>query len=219
MYRLTRLGKLILAVAISWTVSSATLAAEKTAVLESEAAPLPSASAKATRYAKRLLAKYDTDQSGHLSKEEWSKMHGRPERIDRNQDSKVTLHELLLRIVEYGHSRSLVTPSTSQALPLVADPANDKADPVTGDPSKASAMFHVPGQSQPAGLPSWFRQQDRNGDGQLSLAEYAPTSSQEAVANFERLDSNRDGLLTPRECVQPTKSDPAQGGANRTSAK
>ena len=213
MHRLTRLGKLFLTVTICWAISAATMAAEEVTALEPETAPLPPASAKVTRYAKRLLAKYDTNRRGHLSKEQWSQMQGRPGLIDRNQDGKVTLHELLLHIVEYGRSRPLGTPTTSGALPLVADPANNNPDPVTGDPSKATAMFHVPGQSQPTGLPGWFRQQDRNGDGQLSLAEYAPTSSQEAVAAFERLDSNRDGLLTPRECVQPAKSEPTQSGS------
>jgi len=50
-------------------------------------------------------------------------------------------------------------------------------------------------------LPSWFVTRDLNGDGQLSLAEYAPRSGSTAVASFRKLDANGDGLLTPAESL------------------
>ena len=55
----------------------------------------------------------------------------------------------------------------------------------------------------PAGLPAWFRQGDRDGDGQLTLAEYAEVGPGSADKEFARLDRNRDGLLTPRELLGP----------------
>ena len=49
------------------------------------------------------------------------------------------------------------------------------------------------------GVPRWFIQRDKNGDGQISLAEFAPTLSLEAVALFQRLDKNGDGFIEPDE--------------------
>ncbi len=169
--------------------------------------PLPPAAAKVTRYAKRLLANYDTDHSGQLSKQQWSRMHGRPALYDRNQDGEVTLKELLLHIVEYGRYRRLGSTTTHQTLPRDVELTGGLSESVTGSPPSSSAPFHVSGSSLPTALPGWFRQKDSNGDGQLSMAEYAPTSNRDTVASFQRLDANRDGLLTPKECIHPVKSE------------
>jgi hypothetical protein len=52
-------------------------------------------------------------------------------------------------------------------------------------------------------LPDWFRKGDRDGDGQLTLAEYAGVGSASADKEFARYDRNRDGLITPRELLGP----------------
>lgn len=49
------------------------------------------------------------------------------------------------------------------------------------------------------GVPRWFLLRDVNGDGQLSLREFAPTLSLDSTAFFGRLDVDRDGLVTPDE--------------------
>ena len=58
---------------------------------------------------------------------------------------------------------------------------------------------YAPSESETAGIPRWFLSRDANGDGQLSLREFAPTLSLEATAFFGRLDADRDGLVTPDE--------------------
>ncbi|MDO4586776.1 MAG: hypothetical protein Q4C95_05690 [Planctomycetia bacterium] len=60
------------------------------------------------------------------------------------------------------------------------------------------------------GMPVWFIVRDRNGDGQLSLTEFAPTLSSNGVAFFGRLDQNGDGLLTPNEVQEYLKNAPKQ---------
>ncbi len=120
---------------------------------------------------------------------------------------KVTLEELLLHIVEYGRYRRLGSAMTHQTLPRDAELTDGLSESVTGSPPSSSAPFHVSGSSLPTALPGWFRQKDSNGDGQLSMAEYAPTSNRDTVASFQRLDANRDGLLTPKECTHPVKSE------------
>jgi len=49
------------------------------------------------------------------------------------------------------------------------------------------------------GVPRWFPALDRNGDGQVSLAEFAPNMSPASLALFGRLDKNGDGFITPDE--------------------
>jgi hypothetical protein len=63
--------------------------------------------------------------------------------------------------------------------------------------------YHVAPSRLPAGLPDWFQKCDRDGDGQLTLAEYAQHGSASAEQEFARYDRNRDGLVTPQEVLGP----------------
>ena len=123
-------------------------------------------------------------------------MRGRPDGLDRNRDGKATPDEILIHIANYARYRRLDGAGTAaRHSPPVAQ-VTQKADDT---PTQPVAPFHVPSNLRPAGLPGWFAERDRNGDGQLSLAEYAPSGSRETVASFTRLDANRDGLLTGEE--------------------
>ncbi len=62
-----------------------------------------------------------------------------------------------------------------------------------------SKRFVTP-KSRLAGLPGWFLAGDTNGDGQLTVAEYAPNSEKARLADFARYDRNNDGVLTDQEC-------------------
>ncbi len=59
------------------------------------------------------------------------------------------------------------------------------------------------------GLPAWFILRDRDGDGQISMEEFAPSLTPAALALFGKLDKNGDGLLTTGEIRQ---EQPVQGG-------
>jgi hypothetical protein len=65
---------------------------------------------------------------------------------------------------------------------------------------QASSKQFVAPRSRVAGLPSWFLAKDANGDGQLTVAEYAPDSEKSRLADFARSDRNQDGVLTAQEC-------------------
>ncbi len=87
-----------------------------------------------------------------------------------------------------------------------ADDGAKEADDTSGSEQAQSARsptdskrFVTP-KSRLAGLPEWFLARDANGDGQLTVAEYAPNSEKSALADFARYDRNNDGVLTPEEC-------------------
>jgi Ca2+-binding EF-hand superfamily protein len=58
-------------------------------------------------------------------------------------------------------------------------------------------------RQSPPGAPEWFRQMDRNGDGDVSAREFAgPT------AVFRRIDADGDGLLSADEAVRFERANP-----------
>ncbi len=67
-----------------------------------------------------------------------------------------------------------------------------------GAPSSSKRFVTPP--SRLAGVPDWFRAKDTDGDGQLTLAEYAPNSEKALLEQFSRYDRNNDGVLTAPEC-------------------
>ncbi|MCR4412591.1 MAG: hypothetical protein NUV77_09230, partial [Thermoguttaceae bacterium] len=97
-------------------------------------------------------------------------------------------------------------PPGESPAPTADDPAKKPAtgaEPVLPKPPPET-KFHVPAKRLPPGLPDWFRQRDADGDGQLSLSEYAPKATPSQIAEFSRLDVNGDGLLTAKEYVRAT---------------
>jgi hypothetical protein len=67
---------------------------------------------------------------------------------------------------------------------------------------KRSYRLTTPTEQLPDGLPSWFKDSDSNGDGQISMPEYRRRSSlKENAEEFVKIDANGDGLITSQECL------------------
>ena len=66
--------------------------------------------------------------------------------------------------------------------------------------------FLTPSERLPEGLPVSFTSKDRDGDGQLSMAEFASTWTNGTVSEFSRWDVNGDGFATAAECLAAEKS-------------
>jgi hypothetical protein len=64
----------------------------------------------------------------------------------------------------------------------------------------APRMMATPATQAPAAGPSWFRKMDRNRDGDISRREFLGPR-----ADFERLDSDHDGLIDAEEAAKPKK--------------
>ena len=51
----------------------------------------------------------------------------------------------------------------------------------------------------------------RTQDGQIKMAEYATSWSDDVVADFAQFDLNGDGIVTPAECLQAVDQGAVQG--------
>lgn len=63
------------------------------------------------------------------------------------------------------------------------------------------------------GLPDWFNRSDANSDGQVEMNEYSSSWTPETLAEFQKFDLNRDGLVTAKECLAAVKDGASKGGA------
>jgi Ca2+-binding EF-hand superfamily protein len=62
--------------------------------------------------------------------------------------------------------------------------------------------YRGPKERLPEGLPDWFGQSDADGDGQVSMHEFAATWTDEKLAEFSKYDLNGDGFITPEEVLK-----------------
>ena len=171
--------------------------------------PLEDVSPKVVRYAERLVGQYDENQDGQLSEAEWQPF-GESFRVsDLDRDGVITTDEVARRIAAYArrrtlHSMPLSAPTPAEiaaASPTTAPSSattNGSATAATAQ-ARAARRYFVPTTRMPSGLPEWFVERDLDGDGQLTLAEFAPGGRPEESLDFESFDENRDGVITSLE--------------------
>mgnify|MGYP003873267823 CR=1 FL=1 len=189
----------------SWAAPAASASGGSQAAVAAGAAEVP---AKVRRYAERLFHRYDLNRDGVLEPTEWSKMQGQPESADADRNGKITLDEWTNHILGFGRGRRLSASTgdggaESAARPAPANKQGETANALLQPPTRLPprTTFHVPKSRLPAGLPDWFLRRDLNGDGQVSLGEYAPNAAPADVEQFARYDRNGDGLITVQECL------------------
>lgn len=113
-----------------------------------------------------------------------------------------------------GDSPQATAPATGSAPGTPASPApGTPADataaagtPAEVQPPKPVARrrdtkFFVPTGRLPAGLPAWFYTQDKDGDGQITLAEYSNEVTASSLAEFKKFDRDGDGVVTTDEAL------------------
>jgi hypothetical protein len=61
--------------------------------------------------------------------------------------------------------------------------------------------FKTAHERLPKDIPDWFVEKDANEDGQIMMAEFAARWNDSIVAEFAQFDRNRDGVVTPQECL------------------
>jgi hypothetical protein len=148
-------------------------------------------------YAESLLRQYDDNKNGRLERDEWTRMRGDWPEADRNSDGLLTLDEIISHLSKYGRGSGSGSGSGGRS---------------AAAGSQRSYRFLSPTERLPSGLPAWFSRSDLDADGQVTLAEFAPTGDSAKVAEFGKYDGNGDGVVTPRECLAAEK---AAAGAKR----
>jgi Ca2+-binding EF-hand superfamily protein len=76
-------------------------------------------------------------------------------------------------------------------------------------------VFRAGGQ-MPAGLPSWFKELDTDGDGQVALYEWRKGGKN--LDEFREWDLNDDGFITPEEAIKCLAKNGAKGSTNSSTA-
>jgi hypothetical protein len=147
------------------------------------------------RYAEYTLRRYDTNQSGKLEREEWGQLPIDPSPADRNGDGVLTAEEMGTALAQRMRSRFGGSDSDMSA---GNDPGGSGS--ANGD-GRRSYRFRTSVELLPGGLPPWFKDFDRNEDGQVAMAEYRQYWTDADVRRFESYDLNGDGVITPRECL------------------
>ena len=181
----------------------------------------PAVPRKVSRFVEHVLRTCDANRDGQLQRSEWPRLALSAETIDADGDSVITTQELTRMLDQYGgqrwRSRRRAVARASAAVSRIAaesaatsDAQSSKRETPTAAPTpddvsrlRRQRKFYVSPGRLPAGVPSWFLERDRDGDGQLTLGEYGATRSVTRLREFQTLDHNRDGVLTAREAVRP----------------
>lgn len=191
-------------------------------------APVP---AKVRRYVDQIFQKYDKDLDEILAPDEWLGMRGYPILIAGSAEEVISKERLTQYVATYGYRRkvrllfsplklestgpTLLHPSEESTNGSSSASSNTPNSLATTPPQKETLeggeekQFHVPTNCLPAGLPSWFLTRDTNGDGQLSLLEFAADGTQTSMNEFAKLDVDGDGILSPRDLVKIVPKKPA----------
>jgi len=134
-------------------------------------------------YVDGLFKTYDKNSDGFLDKKEIEGMRRKPDgKADANGDKKISKSELIDSYLEKagqstgrkGRSADSKRTSESKNRGGVSTAADDKQRPQ-------------------------LTAKDKNKNGQIEMAEYAETWTVETVAEFYKVDKNKDGVITQAE--------------------
>jgi hypothetical protein len=174
-------------------------------------------------WARRIVEENDKNGDMMLQENERSGLRGPVARADLDKDNVVTVEEIVRslsnggspergrrdrrasREAEGGGAESKASTSEGAAkkrvyTSIVAG-ASGKESGKEAD--KRKSYRFTPAQERLTGnLPSWFKSRDRNEDGQVSMSEYSRTWSARLVRQFQDIDLNDDGVITPKEAAE-----------------
>jgi hypothetical protein len=134
----------------------------------------------------------------------------------------------LISLPGQGFGATSTTPATRPERNVPPGPTTGREGVSKGAPSTAEAKpavpkltpFRTPIERRPKGLPQWFIDMDKNGDGQITMAQYATTWTPAVLAEFNKYDLNHDGIITAAEVLKVTggKATPAAAAGTAVAA-
>jgi EF hand len=147
------------------------------------------------KYASDIVAKYDKDGNSILAGDELDGLSSHLRNADSSGDGKITVDEIIAFSSKGSSSASTAKPATS----ATAVPSSKSSEPVerkiTNDKRKSYRFKSTKERTN-----NWrFSSRDANGEGQVSMSEYARNWSDRTAAEFVRYDKNNDGMITADE--------------------
>jgi hypothetical protein len=78
-----------------------------------------------------------------------------------------------------------------------------------------SYRFLMPQERLPDGLPEWYKSRDANADGQIRMSEFSTSQwSEKTLTEYYQFDLNKDGVITPGECLAAVQKGAVSGGSS-----
>ncbi len=165
---------------------------------------------KVARYARRYVQARDKNGDGVLQAEEWNSQLSKLAHVDADANGELTWLEIASRITRYGQTRALRPWTAGDSSTAAAN--QNRSVQMVGSSEETSLVpqrqtrFYVPSNRLSSNLPKWFVDRDRDGDGQLTLREFAPNDGVGVVRQFREYDRNQDGVIVPRELLQKSET-------------
>jgi Ca2+-binding EF-hand superfamily protein len=146
-------------------------------------------------WAEKEFARRDRNEDGYLDKGEMpGSLRDELERWDRNADGKISPEEYR------AHLQARVREKLQQAEQQLKAAEKWVKSAEFEDDDLPPRPVMIRAGNLPKELPPWFVERDTNRDGQVSLAEWFRAGRR--VEEFQEVDSNDDGLLTPEEVLR-----------------
>lgn len=180
------------------------------------------------REAERSFRYYDRNQDGKIDAEEMGRSRYGSDlpMYDRNRDGVITMNEM-----EYRYARRRME-NTQDNRSRSGPPGGDRREDdhrrdrsrdagsdeqqATGADDKTaerkSYRRRPPIERLPEGIPDWFPRDDADGDGQIAMNEFSASWTEGVLAEYNQFDLNRDGLITPSECMAAKNNGAVRGG-------
>ena len=144
------------------------------------------------------MRRYDRNKDGFLGKDELtSRFAGNPMDFDRNKDGKLSESELATRYARRREGEEAAKESQQKSTRREKPRKVEVVDVYEGRKSYRA----LDGKKLPEGLPGFFTDKDSNGDGQVTMSEFASEWSDDKVNEFFKTDLNRDGTITAQEAL------------------
>ncbi|MGD9633909.1 MAG: hypothetical protein AB7G28_04000 [Pirellulales bacterium] len=175
------------------------------AASSSSSTPAPSASGFGTvseaeqirTKASETIKLHDKSGNGILENDELAKL-GMSRGADKDGDGKITRDELIAFYSPKTPAAAAPTPA-AQSAPTVSTPEK-KSDDSTQRKIVNSKRKSYRFKSTKDRSNNWrFSSRDANGDGQVSMSEYASSWTDRTAAEFQRYDKDNDGMITAEE--------------------
>jgi Ca2+-binding EF-hand superfamily protein len=166
-----------------------------------------------------IFDRYDRNRSGVLERDEWGSFRSDPSGADTNKDNRISREEMSAYMQDRfrggrGDRGDRSDDSGDRRYYAERDGgggSGDDRDSGKGDDTRQWYRFKTLQERLPEGLPEWFARNDTDADGQVAMAEFAVSWSDSVIADYAKFDLNRDGLITPRECLAAVANGAVRG--------